>query len=100
MAWIVLKHVEPERAVNIRRVEIDNILVPLRRNHGEHIKNVVAVRVNEADSLASLDVLLDERLEESRLSGSCLPNDVEMPKAVLVRQAHFGSGAAEGIGTQ
>src|SRR6185437_8167548 len=59
---IVLEEVKRERAREVCRIEVNDVLIALRRDGGEDIKDVGSVRIDEAAALAVLDVLDDERL--------------------------------------
>jgi len=56
---IVLQEVKAEGTREVGGVKINNILIALRRDGGEYVQDVGAVRVNEATALAIPNILND-----------------------------------------
>src|SRR3989338_4746616 len=80
---VKLKHVKSDRTLQVCGVEIDDILLALRRHRRKHIGDVGAVRVYHADAVALLNVLHNHIFHQRRLAGARLTDDIEMPQAVI-----------------
>src|SRR3989338_7347134 len=83
MRGVKLKHVEPDRAIQVCGVEIDDILLALRRHRRKHVNDVGAMRVYHADAITLLNVLHNHVFHQRRLAGTRLTDDIEMPQAVI-----------------
>ena len=70
------KQIESDGVIEVARMEIDRLLGPNRRNVKKQILRQIAVRVDEADTVALLDELKDEIAQERRLPGTCFSDDV------------------------
>ena len=58
-----------------------------KRAGGGDACDKIAVRINEGEAMPALQILKRHRLDQSRLAGARLPNDVDMQKAVFVFDA-------------
>ena len=100
MAWIVLKKIESEWALYVGRIKINHVFVALGWHRREHIENVVAVRIDEANALAVFDVLLNQRFHKRSFTRTGLSNDVEVTETILGRETHLGRRTTERVGTE
>lgn len=70
--------IEREGEVRVRHIEMDDPLPVSGRNRGKNALKQVAVRVEQGQAPARLDVLPDERLQQGGLSNARLPDRVGM----------------------
>ena len=70
------EQIESDGVIEVARMEIDRLLGPNRRNVKKQILRQIAMRINEADTVALLDELKDEIAQERRFPGTCLSDDV------------------------
>lgn len=70
------EQVESDGVIEVAGVKINGLLRPHRRDVQKQILRQIAMRINEADTVASLDELKDEIAQERRFPGTCLSDDV------------------------
>ncbi len=68
--------------VAVGRVEVDEVVAPLRRNVLEDLAGEIAMRVEERTAPAGMDVLEDEVFEERRLPRAGLADGVGVAQPV------------------
>ena len=67
-----------ERLVRIRRVQIDHVLPPRRRDSCRNARHEIAVRVDKGQAVAAFQVLERHVLKERRFTRAGFPDDVEV----------------------
>ena len=93
-ARVVLQHVQGHRPLGGRRIKIDDILITLRRDIGEDIHNVRAMRVNKADAVALLDILNNHIFKQSRFASAGLTDGVKVAHPIFSADKNFGHRTA------
>jgi hypothetical protein len=75
--------------INIRRIDIDDVVDAALGNKVENLLREFTVRVNHANAAASTNILNHHILEERGFSHAGFPNHVHMPPAVINFDAKF-----------
>jgi hypothetical protein len=68
--------IEADRVIPIGRIEIDDIVGTPGRNMVKEVLGKIAMRIDDADPAAGLEVLDDEILQERGLARPCLSEAV------------------------
>ena len=90
----ILHHVEPDGVVGIKRREIDDVFDALVRDEVEEFLGGRAVRVDECDALAVLNVLDSHVFEQRGFTHTRLADDINVFAAVKSANAeHFAFSA-------
>jgi hypothetical protein len=80
------KRVQSDGEFDVPRVEIHEMIGPLRRDVVQQFLRQIAVRIDDADAMAERYVLQDEVAEQRGLAGAGLADDVEV--LALVHGGH------------
>ena len=76
--WHIPKHVDPDREVEVSGVEIHQVVGTIRRDVSEDLLGEIAVRVDESDAVAKVNVLKKQIPQQRRFARAGLPDDVDM----------------------
>jgi hypothetical protein len=93
LAWDMCQWIESDGEIDIRWVEVHHVIRAVRGNEFEEFLREIAMRINECDAAALLDVLGDQVLEQSRFSRTRLSNDVGMKTRILRVQEEWDFSA-------
>lgn len=74
----VRQDVQADGELQVGRVEVHEVVGPLRRDVVQDLIREVAVRVDEADAVPEGDVLHDHVMQEGRLAAARLADDVDV----------------------
>ena len=74
--------VPPDRVLEIRRVEVDDVLRPSPWDELKQLRGEVAVRVDEANAMAGVDVLHQKVPKKRGLAGAGFADHVDVVAAV------------------
>src|SRR5437867_704263 len=81
------KQVQSDRMVNVRGIKENYIIDSPRRNEIEQLHSQISVGIEHGHTEAGFNVLTDQVLDETRLAGASLADDVGMVAAVGKPQA-------------
>ena len=84
------QEIEPDRMLQVRRIEICHVLDAPARDVVEQIRREIAMRIDDADSMPGTDVLENEIVEKCRLPGAAFPDCVQVMPPVARGQNHGG----------
>ena len=82
-----LQGVKRDGMLNIRRVEVDNVLYPSLRHIAQNTLSQVSVRVNQGQSVSASYVRDDHVLDQGGLPCASFPDDIHMTPPVLLLDA-------------
>ena len=82
-----LKHIEADMVVLVRGIKINHVFHAMRRNCGKHRFHIFSVRVNQADSVAVLDVLDNHVEHQHGLTGAGFTQKINMLAPVFALYA-------------
>ena len=75
----LLQHVEADRPLQVGGVEIHELMGPVARHQAEDGLRQIAQGIDDSDTAAGGQVLADHVLQQRRLAGAGLADDMQMP---------------------
>ena len=90
----IRQRIEPDRPLGIGGVEIADLMGALGRDAIRDRLGEVAVRVDDGDALAGDDVVHREIEQRRALARARFAHDVDVPLALLAREADRAPGRA------
>ncbi len=88
--------IEPNRALDVGRVDVNQVIRACPRNIFERGLREIAVRIEQCETFPGGEVLPNEVEQQSALTGAGLSDDVEVPAALLGIERDI---AAQRVGT-
>src|SRR3989338_6676779 len=79
-----LHHIESNRVLQIARIKIYDILYPFFRNIVQQITRSIAVRINESNSPARLNILDGHIFQKFRLTHSSRSDNINVPSSIIL----------------
>ena len=88
--------IEADRPLRLARVEIAHVVDARARDGVEDVVREVAVRIDDGDALAGIDVAHGEIEEERRFAAARFADDVDVALALLARKDNASAGGGRG----